>query len=643
RQFEFITLRNIYHYDNFFIQNFNKYFYITRTYNLNWQFTNSVNFQYNGLQRSFIDEPNGFINTKELKQQFWKRTFSLGRNTFYMHNISGSYIVPLYKIPVFEFLSSRFNANASYQWTASSTLTEDIQGNTIGTSLTWNTANILDFNRLYNKSKWLTNILNSNIKNIVTTREKVLKPFLHIFTSLKMVNFDYSENYTGTIPGITNEMNAFGQTWKFKTPLFLLVGLPVDSSFLNMGARRGWFSVSPDFNGVFEQAYTQNIKISVDLRPISTFQIQVFVNSSFTKSYSEIFKDTIGIGSFVHLTPFNSGGFTISYIALQTMFTPYDPNKPTGILADFMNSREAASRRLGRLNPYSQGQFLQNTFTYGYGQYSSDVLMLAFISTYAKMPIEKTPLVNRYNSDLRSNPFSEFLPFPNWRFTYAGLSDLLQIPKEIIGRIILQHGYNGTLSINNFSNNLLYSDPLYRGWPGFIDSVSGNFIPYFLVPNITITDQFFPLIGTDINFLKTFTTGFTWNKSRIVSLSIIDYQITQQHSNEFIIRFAWQKTGLKVPFRLPFPKAKNLMSDLIFNFDFSYRDDVNINTIIDQEVSNITGGNRIITVAPYIDYIIQQQFSIRLYMNLQNTYPKLSTTSPSSVISLGLQIKWTFL
>lgn len=643
RQFEFITLRNIYHYDNFLVQNFNKYFYITRTYNVNWQLANSLNLQYNGLQRSFVDEPNGFINTKELKQQFWKRTFSLGRNTFYMHNISGSYVLPLYKIPALEFLSSRFNATASYQWTASSTLTQDIQGNTIGTSMTWNNASILDFNRLYTKSRWLTNVLNSNMKQLKTRKEKILKPFLHLLTAIKMVNFDYSENYTGTIPGITNEMNAFGQTWKFKTPFSLLIGLPVDSSFLNMGARRGWFISSPDFNGVFEQSYTQNVKVSVDIRPMPTFQIQLLANYSFTKSYSEIFKDTLGNGNFAHLSPFNSGGFTISYIALQTMFAPFDPNKPTGLLADFMNNRAAASRRLGRLNPYSQGQALQNGFASGYGQYSSDVLMLAFISTYSKTSIEKTPLIKGYNTNLRSNPFAGFFPLPNWRLTYAGLSDLLHIPKDIIGRIILQHGYNGTLSVNSFSNNLLYSDPLYRGWPGFLDPVSNNFIPYFLVPNITITDQFFPLIGTDINFLKTFTAGFTWNKSRIVSLSIVDYQITQQQSNEYIMRFGWQKTGIKLPFKLPFPKAKNLTSDLIFNFDFSYRDDVNINTIIDQEVSNITGGNRIITVAPYIDYIIQKQFSIRLYMNLQNTYPKLSTTSPSSVMSLGLQIKWTFL
>jgi cell surface protein SprA len=83
---------------------------------------------------------------------------------------------------------------------------------------------------------------------------------------------------------------------------------------------------------------------------------------------------------------------------------------------------------------------------------------------------------------------------------YTGLSKMPALA-SLFTSINITHGYNGTLSMNSFNSALLYQDPFRFSAPGFIDTVSGNYIPYFLVPNITMKESFEPLIGIDVTTL----------------------------------------------------------------------------------------------------------------------------------------------
>ena len=52
--------------------------------------------------------------------------------------------------------------------------------------------------------------------------------------------------------------------------------------------------------------------------------------------------------------------------------------------------------------------------------------------------------------------------------------------------------------MNTFASALLYYDPFHYGAPAFIDTISGNYVPFYLVPNLTIQEQFAPLFGIDV-------------------------------------------------------------------------------------------------------------------------------------------------
>jgi cell surface protein SprA len=67
--------------------------------------------------------------------------------------------------------------------------------------------------------------------------------------------------------------------------------------------------------------------------------------------------------------------------------------------------------------------------------------------------------------------------------------------------------------MNSFASSLMYQDPLRYGTPAFIDPLSGNYIPYYLVPNITMQEQFAPLLGVEVTTIKQLSLKLVYAKS----------------------------------------------------------------------------------------------------------------------------------
>ncbi len=81
----------------------------------------------------------------------------------------------------------------------------------------------------------------------------------------------------------------------------------------------------------------------------------------------------------------------------------------------------AISDRLGKMNPYS-GTVAPTVIIKVMGKYAQDVLIPAFIAAYTGKSAGSVALLNQSNSSIRSNPFSGYLPKPNWRLSYNGLA-----------------------------------------------------------------------------------------------------------------------------------------------------------------------------------------------------------------------------
>jgi cell surface protein SprA len=161
------------------------------------------------------------------------------------------------------------------------------------------------------------------------------------------------------------------------------------------------------------------------------------------------------------------------------------------------------------------------TYAYGYGKYAVDVLVPAFLAAYTGGDPNTVALIDQKNPSISYNPFKNIKPKPNWKSDYTGLSRVKGLDK-IFTNVTISHGYSGTLSMNGFTSALYYADTSYYGAPSFYDTVSKNYVPYFLVPNITITEQFAPLFGIDVMFTNQVQAKFEYIKQRTLSLSLID-------------------------------------------------------------------------------------------------------------------------
>ncbi|MGQ0738581.1 MAG: T9SS outer membrane translocon Sov/SprA [Bacteroidota bacterium] len=470
----------------------------------------------------------------------------------------------------------------------------------------------------------------------------VPKFFLRLATAVKRVGIQYTEDFGTTLPGYMDSTNVLGYNLKSGQPGFRYIfGYQPDTNWINNFGAKGLLSTDTLVSRLIQQRYNQRLNITAQVSPFRDFNIDINLDKTFDKQYSELYKDTSKFDNvgLTRLNPYALGSFSVSYIAFQTLFTKFDPNVISETFKTFENNRAILSKRLSGLNNYQGGTPDPNDPGYfqGYGRYAQDVVIPAFIAAYTNKDPMSVNLAKNNNPNIRSNPFSGILPKPNWTITYNGLSRIPGL-ERIFTNFSIRHGYHSTFSMNSFNTALLFTDPLRIGYPFFRDPLTGNFIPYFLVPNITIQEAFDPLIEIDVTFTNQLSTRFEFSKRRQLSLSLIDYQLAENRSTEVTFSFNWRQKGLPLIKKLPFMKGR-MDNDVTIRCDFSLRDDATANSKLDQRTSFGTAGQKVIRIAPSIDYVVNNRVSMKLYFEQNRNIPKISNAFPITNTRGGLQVR----
>lgn len=472
----------------------------------------------------------------------------------------------------------------------------------------------------------------------------VPRVFMQLLTSLKRVGIQYTEDMGTTLPGYMDSTRVLGFNPKSGEPGFnFIMGYQPDTNWINRFGNRGLLSRDTLLTAMIQQRYNQRLNLTAQVSPFRDFNIDINLDKTFDKQYSELYKDTSAFDNvgLTRLNPYALGSFSVSYISYQTLFTKFDPNVVSETFKTFENNRAVLSRKLAGLNPYQGGAVDPNDPAYfkGYGRYAQDVVIPAFIAAYTNKDPLSVPLVKSSSPRTRSNPFSGILPRPNWTVTYNGLSRIPGLDK-IFTNVTIRHGYHSTFSMNSFNTALLFTDPLRVGYPLFRDTLTGNFIPYFLVPNITVQEAFDPLIEIDMTFTNQLSTRIEFRKSRQLSLSLIDYQLAENRSTEITFGFNWRRKGL--PLFPDFKIGKNTVkmdNDVTIRMDFSLRDDATANSKLDQGTAFGTAGQKVIRIAPSIDYVMNNRISMKLFFEQNRTIPKISNAFPITNTRAGLQVR----
>ena len=468
---------------------------------------------------------------------------------------------------------------------------------------------------------------------------------------VRRVSATYRETRSTLVAGYMPSTSFFGQDRNFKSPGYDFVfggqpGFMLGNGFdplqrdqwIENMALSGNISTDTLLNQKFAQNYLQSLDFRATLEPWRDLQIDLTMNRSFSQNHSQLFKTTTGFeDDFAHYVPADIGSFTVSTISWKTMFQQFDDNWVNESFTAFLDNRAVISDRLAAGNPNSNGVYVNPSdtinganpgFNEGYGPVQQDVLIPAFLAAYQSKDARTIGL----------NPLRA-LPKPNWKITYNGLS---RFPwaKDIFSNFSISHGYQSTVTINSFQTNFDYNGNGSIDGGSTVDSLNGNFFTLYTIPNLIINEQLNPLIGVDMTFKNGIIAKVDYKSSRTLTMNFSDYQMIENRTSGFTVGLGYKIKGLTLNWLKFKGKRTILHNDLNFRFDLSVRDQVTVNHLIDQGQSRPTAGSRIIAANPSIDYVINKQLNIRIFLNRQKTLPKTFASFPSTTTQAGITLRF---
>ena len=598
---------------------FNKNFQINRLYGISWDLTKSLKLDFNATNLSVVDEPQGRI-TGLKRDTLWENLKKLGRTTNYNHTVSLSYSVPINKIPGLDFINLITRYQTQFNWMTEPLISlnspEINFGNTIQNSRTIQLNPTLNMNLLYNKFGLYRKLNDPNYEG-----SGVSKFFLNLLTSVKNLSGSYIRNDGTFLPGYLPKTDAFGYDFKANAPgVGFILGSQQD--IRGRALSNGWLTQDTLQNQLYLTNLNQKLNLRGTIEPFKDFRIELTAFKDDSKTYSTNFRYSNATSNFQSLSPITSGNYSISIISLGSAFRDKGNAKASQVFNQFIANRSLVSQRLGRDNPNSAG--IIGEFADGYGKNAQDVVIPAFLAAYQNKGADKVSL----------NKFPK-IPVPNWRITYNGLAKLDALSK-IFSSFDLTHSYSSTYNVNGFNSLIRYSQ--INGAVNVRDADS-NFLPFYQFSQITLFEQFVPLLGIDMRMKNNMTANVEYRKSRSLSLGLSNSQLASQKDQAFVIGFGYRTSDFRFPFGLF--RNFNLKNDLNFKLDVAIRDNKTVIYRADVNDPEISAGSKNITFRPSIDYVINQRFNLRLFYDSNVTKPYTSQTFVTAFTNFGVNLRFT--
>ncbi|MDF1575813.1 MAG: cell surface protein SprA [Bacteroidales bacterium] len=181
-------VRNINNPDFYVEPTFKKDFYWNRFFDLKFDITRNLRFDFSSTHNARIDEPEGRWNYDYEWDALRDTILGFGRATSYFHQFNASYTIPINKIPLLDWTSANARYGGTYGWDVGPIIPDDPVygpinlGNTIKNSNTIQLNGQLNFVNLYNKIPFLKDI-NDKYRNARTrAREAETRVKTRIFT-----------------------------------------------------------------------------------------------------------------------------------------------------------------------------------------------------------------------------------------------------------------------------------------------------------------------------------------------------------------------------------------------------------------------------------------------------------------------------
>lgn len=624
---------------------YDKNFTMQRVYNVNFPLTKNLKVDYSATVNARIEEPYGALNTEAKKDSVRKDFFTFGRMRDFNQIINTNYTIPFDKVGVLNWISSSVRYTANYGWLQAPPSYREL-GNTIQNSNELNINSQFNMVNLYNKIPLLKRINtgqkkkaadkpkegnNSNSaetnKNQKKEKQSFGTGFLRGLMMLRNVSVNFTERRGTMLPGFVNTVDYFGQNFTHMVPgLPFILGSQKEDIRYDL-ARSGALSNDVRLNNFYTENFSRNINGNATVEPFKDFRIQMNFNLTRTSNLQSLFRyDTAnGFNDWRDFSVRETGNFSTSGIFIQT--SNDNANAKNGWVSTNYNNFEGAryiiSQRQAENDDRVQvkGVDPSGKYFYGYGAKAQNTLIPAFLSAYTGVNQSKVSL----------SPFRN-VPLPNWSLNYNGLSKIKSLSK-IFSNITLQHRYSGTYTVGGYTSNLFYSeDSLARRGVDLVSKYNIN--------NVSIREQFSPLIGIDITTKSGITGGFKINRSRNVSLAVPNAILTEMTQKDFSFNLAYRTNGMRLPIKVNGRRIL-LENDLLMDLKVSIQNNYTIIRQVDLNTNTPANGQRVVSIQPNINYMVNKNINLSFFYDRRASKPHASTAFPTALTTFGFKLRYT--
>jgi len=617
------------------------------SYSISHNLTRSLRFNFtasnNNIVRNFFEKdannPLGRVN-KSL--DIWDGIWDTGQTDRHFQSLSLNYKIPLRLIPFLNFIDANYNYTGDFSWqrgsNAMATVTSEDgqmlgQVNTVQNANTKTLTGSISFDKLYTilglkakKSPFDQPFAQATANNPQVEQEdnksknNALKKgatyFVDLLSSIKRVQFNYSENNGKVIPGYLPKVGFMGTL----DPSFgFTFGSQADIRYEI--AKRGWLTNFPNFNEPFVQIHNNKLNVSAQIIPLKDLTIDLNAERDYSNNLSENYR--VENQDYIALNTNEYGNFGMSTILIRTAFSGGSGIVNKNFLK-FRENRLIIANRLAAQNETSLANRDENGFPEGYNKNHQTVLVAAFLSAYSG-----TDPNNISFDPIRSTPL------PNWTLKYTGLAKIKSLAK-IFNRLSITHGYRSSYTLTNYQTNLDYEP----AQPQLKDPL-GNYFTSRFFSNINLAEQFNPLIRLDIEFKNSLKILAEMRKDRSLSLSLDNSLLTEQNGNEYVAGLGYRLKDLRIRTNIG-GRRITLSGDLNLKADFSYRKNITLLRNLEYDNNQVTAGQTLMSIKFSAGYNLSRNLTSLFFYDHNFSEFAISTAFPQTSIRSGFTLRYNF-
>ena len=626
-----------------------KSFYISRIYDLKWDLTKSLIFDYTATNRGVIDEGRGrTIGDDPIaisnREQLQKNLLRGGRTVNFNQVAAVTYRLPLDKFPLTDWLSADTRYAANYTWQAISTGqrapnsptgfnvdsitaknptgidTSTYQlnlGNTVQNNAEISANGRIDLVKLYNKVKFL-NIINNAPAPAGrtpaadqltptqpgaeararpaaapdTTQEKnrFLKAVLRSLMTARSINFTYVRSNGTLLPGYLPKTHLFGLDHDLSAPgIPFILGRQYGLDELYQRAEaRGWYTPNSEYlNTPLSNLLTETLTLRTALEPFRGFNIQVDARRQLARNQEVFYRNLLdSVTLVVDRDPVT--GAAVNGLAPHPIFGTGSFQTSTITLQTAFGDLSASGERSKAFDQFVKNRkIVQERLTQG--NPAAGPTGYGYNSQEVLVQSFIDAYHGRSSDGYKAKVFRPFdmLPIPNWTVQYNGFSDLPFV-KKFFTSFAFNHAYSSTYNIGSYATSTEYEDfDPDKEYP-FRTGTGGQIIPYYVLGQVSIIERFAPLVGVNFQTVSRATGRLEYRTDRSIILNTTNAQVTELLTNEIVVGFGYATNSLKLPFRVG-GEQRVLKNSLTARLDLSIRDNIAVQRSILDVVDPGTG------------------------------------------------------